>query len=197
MFKCLIESLYFQFLQTVASKLMHFWSRSHESQKTPVSFVMSVHCLSVCPPFSIRLHVAARMPVRRFKWKLILGTVKIVKNVGQFTWRSKCVLLLPLTLYCHRRIALEWNDIRLLVSPSVCPSVHLTACVTLASTDRISVKSGLRGLLWKPVEELKCSYSRGKIPGPVTEDLYFLLLRVILNRHRNALFERRFIRILH
>jgi len=35
------------------------------------------------------------------------------KNIGHFTWKQKCVLLLPATFNCHESAVLEWNGIRL------------------------------------------------------------------------------------
>jgi hypothetical protein len=110
--------------------------------------LQSLYIPPQCP--SVYPRASARLSLDRLPWNLILGTfTKICReNTNLFKIRQKyrpiCIrpkyaLLLPATLYRHKRAVFDWNDIRLLVRPIVCPSVRLSASIRAAPSGRIYV----------------------------------------------------------
>jgi hypothetical protein len=81
-----------------------------------------------------------------------------------------------------------------------CTSVHsvcLSTNISAAPTERIYVKSYIRGLLWKHVQGFKIWLQAGKNSGKlIWRPRYILFLPAMWNRHKSAIFEWNSIRLL-
>jgi hypothetical protein len=114
------------------------------------------------------LHVSTRFP-KRIPIELYIGDfhkkfvekiknlVKIGQSTAHITRRSKCVLLMPATLNCHKNALFEWNGIRLLgQSRSYVPYVHLSqryVALTFSSLFRDVLAQRVFGATLWPIHE--------------------------------------------
>ena len=88
-----------------------------------------LHSSCLRPPTYISAAPTGRISLEWY-WGLLWTPVEKIhiclksgKNIGQLTWRSKCVLLLRATLKRHKSALFCWNTIRLFVRLSFYPLV--------------------------------------------------------------------------
>ena len=131
----------------------------------------------------------ARLKPEERRWILLLGAIKGYfkkniwlesgKNIGDFTWSPRHVSLLLATLHRHKSVLYDWNGIRLLVPPLVCPSVrNYRRCSRWTDLSEM----WYCGLTWKYVHKSEIWLKFGKNIGNfIWRRKYLFLLSTILN----------------
>lgn len=88
-------------------------------------------CIRVAPVGRILLNLILENFMKM--WRENVNFLKPGKNFRHFTWRPKYSLLSIETLDLHQCALLVYNYIRLLVCPSFCLSVGLSACLSVGA----------------------------------------------------------------
>lgn len=143
---------------------------------------------SACYPRHVRpsfyLHMSARLPLDGFQWIFRLRPcmktcrgfqilLKSNKHIGQFTWRSKYVLLVPASVSRDKSALFHGNCIRLLVSPPILPSVRLSKISARNPPNRFTWNWRL---LCKSVEEFQIWFKSDKIMERFTQIPEYVML---------------------